>query len=264
MKHNRLNKTAIIIVLMLTSISLSAQENSAYKEGNYIGENGDTLLYRVLWPKQFQKGKRYPVILFLHGSGERGEDNRKQLTHGSKLFLDNQEKFPAIVIFPQCPTQGYWSNVDIKIDSSGHKNFTYKKGGAPTPSMQLVMNMMDSVAQLSFVDTSRIYVMGLSMGGMGTFEIISRKPDMFAAAIPICGGAHPKTAKNFANKVNLWVFHGAKDNVVSPEFSKAMVEVIKKLNGSVKYTVFPDANHNSWDSTFAEPQLLPWLFSNTK
>lgn len=106
--------------------------------------------------------------------------------------------------------------------------------------------------------------MGLSMGGMGTFEIISRKPDMFAAAVPICGGARPETAKNFASKVNLWVFHGAKDDVVPPQKSEVMVEAIKKANGNVKFTLYPNANHNSWDSTFAEPELLKWLFSNTK
>lgn len=256
-------RSSVLSLALLISTQLFAQNEMIYEPKEYISQE-DTLLYRVLWPEKFKKKKKYPLVLFLHGSGERGNDNKKQLIHGSKLFLDNRKEFPAIVVFPQCPEEDYWSNVNRKEDSTGHKQFNFTVGQPPTHAMEQLMSLMDSLTQLSFVDQKRVYVMGLSMGGMGTFEIISRKPDMFAAAVPICGGARPETAKNFASKVNLWVFHGAKDDVVPPQKSEVMVEAIKKANGNVKFTLYPNANHNSWDSTFAEPNLLPWLFSNTK
>jgi predicted peptidase len=113
------------------------------------------------------------------------------------------------------------------------------------------------------VNKKQMYVMGLSMGGMGTIEIVRRNPKMFAAAIPICGGANAYTAKKI-NKTNWWIFHGAKDDVVNPAFSIQMATALKKEKANVKFTLYPNANHNSWDSAFAEPDLIPWLFSNKK
>jgi predicted peptidase len=106
--------------------------------------------------------------------------------------------------------------------------------------------------------------MGLSMGGMGTFEILARNPEMFAAAVPICGGGNPEMADRYATSTAIWIFHGAKDNVVAPEFSTTMLQAIQNAGGQPAITIFPDANHNSWDPAFAEPELLPWLFSKSK
>lgn len=108
-----------------------------------------------------------------------------------------------------------------------------------------------------------MYVGGLSMGGMGTFELVRRNPSLFAAAFPICGGAHPATAPLLL-KTNWWIFHGLKDDVVDPEFSKKMADAIERRGGQMRLSLFPNANHNSWDSAFAEKGLLPWLFSNHK
>ena len=105
--------------------------------------------------------------------------------------------------------------------------------------------------------------MGLSMGGMGTFELVRRKPATFAAAVPICGGAHEATAKGL-RKTAWWIFHGAKDDVVPPHYSKIMADALKKQKANVKFTLYPDANHNSWDPAFAEKDLLPWLFSHKR
>ena len=110
----------------------------------------------------------------------------------------------------------------------------------------------------------QIYVGGLSMGGMGTFEIVSRRPDLFAAAIAICGGAHPARAKTIAGNVPMWIFHGAQDNVVLPSYSTDMVIAIRKLGGTANYTLYKDANHGSWNNAFAEPELISWLYSNKK
>jgi len=129
--------------------------------------------------------------------------------------------------------------------------------------MQLLLTLTDKILKDYPVKMDQVYVMGLSMGGMGTFEIANRKPGLYAAAIPICGGGDPVTAATLS-KINWWVFHGAKDDVVLPVYSDIMVDALKKSNASVKYTVYPDANHNSWDAAFAEPNLLNWLFSNKK
>lgn len=222
------------------------------------------LPYQILQPDNIDTFKKYPVVLFLHGAGERGDDNEKQLVHGSQLFLDSLSKYPAIVLFPQCPINSYWSNVNIVKYDDGGREFQFKNDGKPTESLLTVMNLMDSIQNLEWVDRSKIYVAGLSMGGMGTLELIYRKPKMFAAAISICGGANPNTSNTFAREVALWVFHGAKDDVVDPKYSQILVEEIQKRGGDVRFSLYPEANHNSWDRAFAEPELLSWLFSNSK
>ncbi|WP_341220336.1 prolyl oligopeptidase family serine peptidase [Polaribacter atrinae] len=225
----------------------------------------DTLQFRMLLPKDFSEDKSYPVVLFLHGAGERGGDNEKQLANGSDLFLneDTRNSFPAIVIFPQCPENDYWAK--LKADRTTKPiTFNYKYKKPPTKAMALVMDLMDEMAGKPYVKTNQIYVMGLSMGGMGTFEIIYRKPDMFAAAIPICGGGNPKSVSSYAKSIPLWVFHGAKDDVVDPNLSVYMVSAILKNGGFPRFTLYDFANHNSWDPALAEPKLLTWLFSNSK
>lgn len=216
-------------------------------------------------PKNFSKDHQYPLVLFLHGAGERGSDNEKQLVHGSKLFANqqNMENYPAIVVFPQCSKNDYWSNVDV--DRSNYPiRLKFKYDDGPTKPMQLVMDLMDEMLEKPYVDHNQIYIMGLSMGGMGTFELIHRKPKTFAAAIPICGGGDTSSVSNYATTLPIWVFHGAQDNVVDPQLSINMVSAILKEGGFPKFTLYDFANHNSWDPAFAEPKLLSWLFSNKK
>ncbi|KAA3629876.1 MAG: phospholipase, partial [Bacteroidetes bacterium] len=110
---------------------------------------------------------------------------------------------------------------------------------------------------------SRVYIGGLSMGGMGTFEMVRRHPGVFAAAFPICGGAHPATAEAIKD-VSWWIFHGAKDQVVLPKYSEEMYKSLKAAGADVKFTLYPDANHNSWDPAFAEKDLMEWLFSKSR
>jgi len=122
---------------------------------------------------------------------------------------------------------------------------------------------MDSFTSQNFVDINKIYVGGLSMGAMGTFELLARRPQMFAAAFAICGGANPEIIKEYPQNLNIWIFHGEKDNVVGSEFSKLMAREINSAGGNAKLSLYPDVNHNSWDPAFAEPYLLPWLFSHS-
>ena len=140
----------------------------------------------------------------------------------------------------------------------------FPKDKEATKPMQLVIDLMQDVTSKDYVNTDKVYVGGLSMGGMGTFEILSRQPDMFAAAIAICGDGNAELTKNYATKVDLWVFHGANDDVVDPKGSIKMVNAILENGGKPNFTLYSDANHNSWDPAFAEPELLIWLFSKSK
>jgi len=253
-----------ILIFSQSDIIESESDLSLYKKYTFY-KDGNILPFRVLFPKNFDSNKEYPLVIFLHGRGESGNDNEKQLIHGSKLFLkeENREKFPAIVVFPQCDENSFWSNVEIIIDEQDKREFYFTKNKYPTKSMQLLMDLLENLQNNYKIKQNQIYVMGLSMGGMGTFELVSRLPKVFAAAIPICGGANPSTVKSLKH-TNWWVFHGAKDNVVPYEFSEKMVQAMKKNKINVKYTLYPNDNHNSWDSAFSEPDILSWMFSQKK
>ena len=258
-------KFLFILLITVSGIHARAQDYSAYQKQSFI-KGKDTLPYRILLPKYFRPNKSYPLIIFLHGSGERGNDNESQLSHGADLFLRDsiREKYPAIIVFPQCSANSYWSNVNIVTDSTTNKSsFTFTEDGKPTVAMEMLLKLLNKLEDDFWLDKKRIYIGGLSMGGMGTFELARRKPKMFAAAFPICGGANPATAAKLI-KPHWWIFHGEKDDVVNPQLSKDMTAAIKNAGGSVMLTLYPDANHNSWDSSFAEKDLLPWLFSNHK
>jgi predicted peptidase len=252
------------LLLSLLVFNASGQDKSSFIKAELV-EGKDTLRYRILYPENFDPAKKYPLVLFLHGAGERGSNNEKQLVHGSNLFLakNTRENFPAIVIFPQCPQSEYWAKADI-IRSPEGNTFDFDYGLDANPSMKMAMNLVKDYSRNHYVDESRLYVGGLSMGGMGTFEILHRMPNTFAAAFAICGAGNPYSVGNYAKKVDMWVFHGAKDDVVEPSYSKNMVKSLEEAGANVKFTLYPEANHNSWDLAFAEPELLSWLFSNSK
>ncbi len=258
----------IIMVLLMTIPFIAhtkTQDLGTYEKKELIIGN-DTLKYRIMYPLNFDPQKKYPLILFLHGSGERGSDNIAQLAHGAKLFAqdDNRLNFPAIVIFPQCPINDYWAKTIMKKDTNSTNIFLFNPESEATKPLALTIKLIKKFLKESYIDKKRVYVGGLSMGGMGTFEILYRCPKVFSAAVPMCGGGKPELAGEYANRVKIWVFHGAKDDVVLPEYSEIMVDAIKKAGGDIKFTLYPDANHNCWDSAFSEPNLLPWLFSVSK
>jgi predicted peptidase len=255
---------AIILIILVLSGTTNAQNDSEemYLKKVFISQDDDSLLYRILYPLNYDKTKTYPLVLFLHGSGERGNDNELQLKHGSDLFTKavNKEKYPAIVVFPQCPENSFWS-AQIKIKKGNLNKFPVRKH--PPKQVQLVIDMLNFIEASESVDTNREYIMGLSMGGIGTMEMLCYQPERFAAAVPICGAHNPKYAKRYKH-IPLWYFHGAKDNVVNPQFSRDMVAKLRTLGADVRYTEYPHANHNSWDSAFAEPELLSWMFEQKK
>ncbi|NVO08774.1 MAG: prolyl oligopeptidase family serine peptidase [Bacteroidales bacterium] len=255
-----------IILSLLMTLSLIpkiyAQDLLVYERKELIVGN-DTLRYRIMYPLNFDANKKYPLVLFLHGSGERGKDNEAQLIHGGKLFAQDEirSNFQAIVIFPQCPDNDFWASIKREKNTNGSNLFEFNPNSKPTKPMELTIQLVKQTLKEKYIDKKRVYVGGLSMGGMGTFEILYRCPKIFAAAFPICGGGSPEYVGKYAKKVKFWVFHGAKDDVVLPEYSKRMVDAIKEKGGDVNFTIYPNANHNSWDSAFAEPNLFPWLFS---
>lgn len=250
---------ALILTLMM---SFTAQAN-AYK-AFVFSHQGETLPYRLLYPRNFDPEQSYPLVLFLHGAGERGDDNLVQLTHGAELFAGEaiRREYPAIVVFPQAAEEDYWARVEVEQDSRPYALRFADKETQPTQAMQLLLGLMDELSAKSFVDQQRIYVGGLSMGGMGTYEILARRPQMFAAAIAICGGGNLENAKHYRQGLPLWAFHGAEDDVVDADLSEQMVAAINQHGGNARLTLYKDTGHNSWDRAFAEPNLLPWLFSH--
>lgn len=258
-------RVLILLLIIGTTLQARAQDFSEFKKDVYTSSAGHTLPYRILYPKNYDQTKKYPLVLFLHGAGERGDDNEKQLVHGSKLFLDsaNREKYPAIVIFPQCASESYWANVDVdRTKSPLTLMFDYTR---PTmPPLQAAIELVQKTIAAGSVDPARIYITGLSMGGMGTFEAVYRYPDLFAAAAPICGGADLKAYDKRVAKIPFRVFHGADDAVVHVNHSREAVAKLKSLKAKVVYIEYAGVNHNSWDNAFAEPDFLSWMFSHKR
>jgi predicted peptidase len=248
-----------LVVIGLFVSSCSTVKRSVYLPKVFKSAAGTGLPYNVFYPSDYgHKDVKSPLILFLHGAGERGSDNISQLIHiAPKLTsAEVQAKFPAVCVFPQCPAEEYWAPVN-------RFEWTTKNGGEVTPPMQAVIQLLDKMLQDPRIDKSRIYVAGLSMGGFGTLDLLSRKPGVFAAAIPICGGADLDNVYKYKN-VPMWIFHGAKDNVVTPKLSRDLVQKLKSLGITPLYTEYPEGGHDVWNAAFDEPTLLPWLFSQHK
>ena len=245
----------------MATLSVFSQE---FKEELLIHQN-DTLPYRILIPENYTSQNPFPLLLFLHGAGERGSDNKSQLVHGSFLFKseDFRNNYPAIVLFPQCPEKSSWTNVKRNYDMLNGKKFDFFKEISENKQLIMVEKLLDFIEKKYSIDPTRRYVGGLSMGGMGTFELVARNPDYFAAAFPICGGGNPDWS-DLLKTTPFWIFHGEDDGVVSVDFSRKMYEVLGKEKASVRLTIYPDVNHNSWDNAFAEPDLMHWLFSNKR
>ncbi len=260
-------KKLLPLLLIITSISAGLAQSLSEKFcAEVFHSHSDSLPYRIMYPKNFNPEQEYPLIIVLHGAGERGSDNTLQLTHGASMFANDsiRDKYPAIVIFPQCKTNSYWSNVLISHNNDGSRTFTFKPNKKATQPMALVIKLIKTIRKEQYIDKNRIYVGGLSMGGMGTFELLWREPKLFAAAFPICGGSNPIMASKYATKVNLWIFHGEMDDIVPCSHSREMHHAIIAKDGNTKLTIYPNVRHNSWENAFAEPELMPWLFSNHK
>jgi predicted peptidase len=254
-------KNFTLLFFLLLIGNLNSQNLELYEKETFIFEK-DTLNYRILKPLNYQPNEQYPVHLFLHGAGERGSDNISQLTHGGKLFLkkENREKYNSWVIFPQCSENDRWPNLKSDLWNATFDNKITK----PNKSLGLVIRLMDEFIEKKQVNRQRVYISGLSMGGMGTFEILYRRPNMFAAASPICGNGSTKLTNLYADKVSIWIFHGSDDQVVSPKHSLNLAKAIIESGGSPKVTLYENVGHGSWGHAFAEQNYLKWTHSKTK
>ena len=181
-------------------------------------------------------------MLFLHGAGERGDDVEKVKVHGPPKLIAQGKDMPFIVVSPQCPRRSYWSSPD---------------------QVATLIALLDEIVENYRVDESRIYLTGLSMGGFGTWSLASTCPERFAAIAPICGGGEPRMARRLRH-MPTWVFHGAKDGTVPIARSEEMVEALKKAGGNVEFTVYPEAQHDSWTVTYDNPKLYEWFLSHQK
>ena len=225
--------------------------------------NDSVLKYRILYPKNFDKTKNYPLTLFLHGISERGDDNELQLRYVDKVFLnsENYNRYHSVVIFPQAPLKDSWSS---RVLTENEMRYFFPENEDPTSSLQLVIKLMDSLLNENYIDKKRVYLTGLSNGAMGSFELLKNRPNMFASAVLICGGGNPGWAKQFAKTTPVWIAHGLKDKVVHPDFSLKIAEAIIREGGTPKLTFYKDVFHDSWLNVFSDPNYLEWLFSHAK
>ncbi len=240
-------KVSFLFTLIVTTQISVAQDFVEFDKLVYQTPQ-DTLLYRLLKPKEVKENQHYPLVLFLHGSGERGNDNVNNLKYITTPFLNekNRNEFPCFLVVPQCPASEKCTYPDW-----------YQE---PPEPISTVMDLIDSLKKLPSVDSTRIYVTGLSMGGYGTWYLLTKFPATFAAAAPICGGGDPHQVDTFKH-IPIWAFHGAKDDVVPPEQTRELIAAVKKAGGSPKYIEYKKTGHDSWTKAYQEPQLLPWLFS---
>ena len=236
-----------------------------YKVFNFVvyKHDGHILPYRLYVPLIQGSGKKYPLVLFLHGAGERGTDNRKQLFRfNTPAFW---EKYPCFIVAPQCPETSLGETNDentwVKTPFSSNR---HSMELSPTWPMALSIQLLKEIVATYPVDRSRIYVTGLSMGGFGTWEILQRCPvKQFAAAIPICGGADLAFAPKFAN-IPLWVFHGGVDSTVLTQRSRDVVAAIRLAGGSPIYTEYPNVTHDCWTQTYQDMKVWDWLFAQRR
>jgi predicted peptidase len=244
-----------LAALGLISSARAADLDKLLEKRTFTKEKA-SLPYRLMKPEGYDGTKEYPLVIFLHGAGERGTDNKAQLVHGIKDFAsdENRKKYPCFLVVPQCPPHPKrWADWTAKAALAAE----------PTEPLGLVLGLLAELKKEFKIDARRVYLTGLSMGGFGTWDLLARHPELFAAGIPVCGGGDPKQAEKIA-RVPVWAFHGAKDKAVVVERSREMVEALKKVGAKPEYTEYPDLAHDSWTKTYADPKVMAWLFAQKK
>jgi predicted peptidase len=253
-------KPATFLFALLFSLSTQSVFSQAlrFSINKYI-DKGDTLNYRQLYPDS-DTLRKYPLVIFLHGSGERGNDNEAQLKWGVMNFATDQNMMlhPALVIAPQCPEKMSWSNF------SRDKNSTQMQlQPTPTRPMELLIGLIHQVIKTMPVDSNRIYITGLSMGGFGTYDAIERYPELFAAAIPVCGGGDVSKVASIAH-IPIWIVLGSEDPAVNPLYSLDMLQALTKAGAHPGFTQYPEVGHFSWLGAYSDPLIMEWLFRQHK
>ena len=231
----------------------------SYQGFAYTDAKGATLPYLLHVPENLEPGKKYPLVLFFHGAGERGDDNTAQLRWGVWVFTKkaNLDAYPAFVLAPQCPKGKQWVDMPWATPSG-------VRPPKPSASLALALAILDKVCAEQPIDTDRIYVAGLSMGGYATWDCITRFPDKFAAAVAVCGGGDEHTVTADVAKVPVWAFASDDDPVVPVNRSRGMIAAMKAAGGNPHYTEYHGYNHASWGPAFNERHLAEWLFAQVR
>ena len=248
---SKLIYTFFVLLSPLTTFAQSADDG--FSSFSFTGSSGLEMPYRLHFPSM-KASTAIPLIIYLHGAGGWGTGNVKQIsggnTHGARLWLKPEiaAENPAYVMAPQIPNPQQW--------------------GAPgseelSPYADVLMELIDQMKLEFLIDESRVYIMGQSLGGIGVWDIIAKRPDIFAAGIPVCGVGNTERIIN-ARDVSLWAFHGAMDTTIPVAGSREMVTSLEAAKGNIRYTEYPDVGHNSWERAFADPRLPQWLFSNIR
>lgn len=255
------------LLALLPCLPLAAEEDDDPPSADKLGvaferlvfeHQGKKLPYRLLRPTPFDPAVKYPLVLWLHGAGERGTSN-DHINYMGVLFAADKVRaqHPCFVIAPQCDKAFRW----VETDWGARKPHT--QPAEPSVPMGLTLALMEQQLQALPVDRARIYVSGLSMGGYGSWDIMARRPDWFAAAAIMCGGADDSTAARIAH-IPQWIFHGDSDNIVPVERSRSMVAALKAAGGTPRYTEVAGRNHFVWDDAMNNPEFFTWLFSQRK
>ena len=215
--------------------------------------------YRLLPPESITAGKRYPLVIFLHGAGERGNDNLSQLKYFPTWMAEQsaRQAHPCFVLAPQCRDEQKWVDVDWdSLDST-------PQSPTPTVDMLAVIAAIEDTLRREPIDPARIYLTGLSMGGYGSWDLAARMPDRFAAVRPICGGGDEATAAKIKD-LPIWCFHGDADTAVRVDRSRTMIEALRAAGGAPKYSELAGVGHDSWTPAYRDPDVLTWLFAQKK
>ncbi|MCA1612745.1 MAG: prolyl oligopeptidase family serine peptidase [Acidobacteria bacterium] len=220
----------------------------------FKSRGGATMPYRLFIPRGYDPARKYPLVVWLHGGEGTGRDNLKQISGGNRVGSHvwvtpaNQAKYPCFVVAPQASEDESWVTRDLT---------------KPTSQLRMVPELIEKIEETYSIDAGRVYVAGQSAGGFATWGVISERPDMFAAAVPICGGGDESKAAALV-QTPVWAFHGEKDEAVPAERSRRMIAALKRAGGSPRYTEYAGADHVIWEKVFSEPELLPWVFAQRR
>lgn len=265
LKHNTIKHFYLLILVILFCFSCGPEPDVPPILGEFVPETFELrgygqLPYNVFFPKDYNGKKEYPLIFFLHGAGERGNNNQSQLKYIAPILSseETQIKFPAILVFPQCPVNDYWASVDRSND-----NWNFSIDDRPTAAGLKAEKLLTHIIESYKVDQNKIYVSGLSMGGFGTYSILNRMPEKVTAAIAICGGIKAESASHFKD-VPLQIFHGSDDKVVPVSLSRDLAKQLESLKAPFKYTEYSGMGHDIWTQVYQDPNTLEWLFSQSK
>ncbi len=241
----RVTVLSVVIVLMpegLEAVGSTDSETPMQEARRFTGEVTVTVEqdYLVALPTGYDASgtETYPLLIFLHGAGERGSDLEKVKVHGPPKLIEGGEPLPFIVVSPQCAERSWWD-------------------------VQVLDAWLDHVMASYRIDPDRVYLTGLSMGGYGTWSWASARPGRFAAIAPICGGGDPENAGALKD-LPIWAFHGAQDRVVPVERTQQMVDALKALGSDVQFTIYPEAGHDSWTETYDNPRLYEWFLEQSR